>query len=202
MAVRGRPRSFDRDAALRRAMELFWARGYDNTSMAELGAAMGIASPSLYAAFHNKAELFREASDLYLRTEGVEIWQVIEQAPTAREAIEHFLARTARSFTRPDVPRGCLIVLGALNPDPANVEACADLRARRAENLDQIKARLDRAVAEGELRERADTAAMARFYVTVQQGMSVQARDGATCEELMQVAACALAAWPSFARAP
>ena len=100
MAERGRPRSFDRAAALRRAMEVFWAKGYDGASLSDLTAAMRINSPSLYAAFGSKESLFREALALYSATEGTEIWTALPDAPTAREAIERFLRATAEAFTR------------------------------------------------------------------------------------------------------
>ena len=195
MAVRGRPRSFERDSALRRAMEVFWTKGYDGASLAELTAAMGINAPSLYAAFGSKEALFREAVALYGATEGTEIWTALPQAPTAREAIERFLRASALSFTRPDRPAGCLVVLGALLASDANANVCLELRASRAGNVAALRDRLERAVAEGELPESVDCEAVATFYATVQQGMSIQARDGASRATLLAVADCAMAAW-------
>lgn len=197
MAPRGRPRSFDRQAALRRAMELFWARGYEHASVAALGEAMGLSPPSLYAAFGSKETLFREACDLYGETEG-DIWQAME-APTALDAVAQLLERTARSFTRPGKPQGCMIVLGGLHSDDGDPAVANDLRARRAGSFDDLKARLDRAVAEGDLGD-VDTAAIARFYVAVQNGMAIQARDGADYDALMQVVRGALVAWPELTK--
>ncbi len=196
--ARGRPRSFDRDAALRRAMELFWARGYEHASVAALGEAMGLSPPSLYAAFGSKEQLFREACDLYGDVEG-DIWLAMD-APNALEAVAQFLERTARSFTRPDKPRGCMIVLGGLHADAEEPSVAEEMRARRATSFDQLKARFDRAVSEGDLAEGVDTAAMARFYVAVQNGMAIQARDGADYDALMQVARGALLAWPELTK--
>jgi AcrR family transcriptional regulator len=195
MAERGRPRSFERTAALRRAMEVFWAKGYDSASLADLTAAMGINAPSLYAAFGSKEALFREAVALYGATEGTEIWEALPQAPTAREAVERFLCASAESFTRPDRPAGCLIVLGALLANDANANVCGELRASRAGNVAALRARLERAVGEGELPGSLDCEAVATFYATVQQGMSIQARDGASRARLLAVADCAMAAW-------
>jgi AcrR family transcriptional regulator len=195
MAERGRPRSFERTAALRRAMEVFWAKGYDGASLAELTAAMGINAPSLYAAFGSKEALFREAVALYDATEGVEIWMALPETPTAREAIERFLHASALSFTRADRPNGCLIVLGALLASDGNANVCRDLRQQRAGNVTALRERLERAVAEGELPKDFDCEAAATFYATVQQGMSIQARDGASRDALLAVAACAMAAW-------
>jgi AcrR family transcriptional regulator len=201
MAERGRPRSFERTAALRRAMEVFWAKGYDGASLADLTAAMTINAPSLYAAFGSKEALFREAVALYGATEGVEIWTALPETPSAREAIERFLCASALSFTRPDRPNGCLIVLGALLANDGNTNVCRDLRQQRARNVAALRDRLERAIAEGELPETFDCEAAATFYATVQQGMSIQARDGASRATLLAVAACAMAAWDGLTRA-
>lgn len=195
MAERGRPRAFDRSFALARAMELFWAKGYDNTSMSDLTAAMGINSPSLYAAFGSKEALFREAVRLYGRTESPEIWQAITEAATARDAVAGFLHTTADAFTKPGKPAGCLVVLGALHASDTNAGVCQALRDLRAENVTTLRERLDLAVAAGELPSGLDSASVAAFYVTVQQGMSIQARDGAGREMLHAIADGAMAAW-------
>jgi AcrR family transcriptional regulator len=200
MAERGRPRSFERTAALRRAMEVFWAKGYDGASLSDLTAAMAINAPSLYAAFGSKEALFREAVALYGATEGVEIWTAVPEAPTASEAIERFLRASALSFTRADQPNGCLIVLGALLANGGNTNVCRDLRQQRAGNVAALRDRLERAIAEGELAKDFDCEAAATFYATVQQGMSIQARDGASRATLLAIAACAMVAWDGLTR--
>lgn len=199
MSERGRPRTFDRTAALRRAMEVFWARGYEGASMSELTAAMGINSPSLYAAFGSKEALFLEATDFYSHTEGADIWLALEEAPTARQAIEQFLSLTARAYAQSDRPQGCLITLGALHQDSSRGAICDDLRRRRAENHTALQKRLERGVAEGELPTDFDASAAATFFATVQHGMSVQARDGASHNALLATVAGAMAAWRTLA---
>jgi AcrR family transcriptional regulator len=198
MSERGRPRTFDRNAALRRAMEIFWANGYDGASLADLTAAMGINSPSLYAAFGSKEALFLEATELYTQVEGTGIWTVLDTAPTAHDAIDGFLRATAEAYSQDGKPQGCLIALGALHPDISSKAVCTDLRRRRAENLATLKRRFERGVAEGELPENFDSQAAATFYATVQHGMSIQARDGASHEALLDVANGAMAAWGSL----
>ena len=195
MAGKGRPRSFNRAAVLRRAMEVFWAKGYDGASLSELTAAMGINSPSLYAAFGSKEALFREAVGLYTETVGTEIWAAIPEAPTAREAIEHLLYATAEAYASLGHPRGCLIVLGAPNPSDNNTAACEMLREHRVGNVETLRHRLEEAVAGGELPHGLDCHAVASFYATVQQGMSIQARDGASRETLLGIALGAMTAW-------
>lgn len=203
MKERGRPRVFDRDAALARAMELFWAKGYEGASLAGLTAAMGIRSPSLYAAFGSKEALYREALALYVAEGNAGIWDAIPGAPTAREAVDGFLRATAIAFTRPGTPPGCMIALGALHEGEASEAICRDLRERRAWGVGVLKARLERGVSEGELPAGADCEAIASFYATVQHGMSILARDGADREALLAVAGRAMAGWegvvgPSF----
>lgn len=198
MPPRGRPRSFDRQQALLKAIDVFWAKGYDNTSIAELCEAIGIAPPSLYAAFGDKESLFREAAQLYDEREGTDIWAALDEASTARDAIERLLVRSAHAFTRRGRPRGCLITLGCLHTEAS--AAAEDLRARRRENLVQVRQRLDKAVQAGELPAGTDAVGLARFYLTVQEGMSIQARDGASRNDLLKVAATAMAAWPADTR--
>lgn len=195
MTERGRPRNFDRKIALRRAMELFWTKGYDGTSMSDLIAAMDINSPSIYAAFGSKEKLFLETVALYRATEGGRIWSAMMTAPSARAAIEAMLRVSAEEFTRTRKPRGCLVVLGALHADDENKTVHRELQAHRAENVTLLLTRLKRGVAEGELPNDANLRAIATFYITVQQGMSIQARDGASRKALLAVATCAMAAW-------
>lgn len=194
----GRPRSFDREQALTRAMEVFWARGYADASMAELTAAMGINAPSLYAAFGGKEQLFREAVELYRRTEGDAGRDGLEGGAPVRDAIEALLLATAEAAACPDKPRGCLIVLSGAHPDAMPERVCEELGDLRAQAMARLEARLRRARANGEIGRAADPAAIAAFYTTVQQGMSFRARDGATPAELRSTARAAMQAWPSL----
>jgi AcrR family transcriptional regulator len=176
-------------------MEVFWAKGFDGASMTDLTTAMGIGSPSLYAAFGSKEKLFREAVDLYGAIGDAKIWNVLPEAATAREAVERFLHATAKAFTEPGQPAGCMIVLGALNANETNASVCESLRQSRAEKIAALRDRLEQGVREGELPVSFDCAAAADFYATVQHGMSIQARDGASREALAAIADCAMAAW-------
>ncbi|MGA0532217.1 TetR/AcrR family transcriptional regulator [Hansschlegelia sp. KR7-227] len=199
MTGRGRPRAFDRDEALRRAMELFWAQGYEAASMTELTRAMGIASPSLYAAFGSKEALFREAIELYGRTVGAEIASAVAAAGSARGAVEAFLTASAEATTRPGRPPGCMVVLAAVQGGggPSD-DTCRELRATRQGVAAALERRLAEGVATGELPACLNLSAIASFYATVQQGMSIQARDGASRATLDAVAASAMAAWDAL----
>src|SRR5215510_13954006 len=122
MSRTGRPREFDRGEALQRAMELFWAQGYEGTTLADLQKAMGgITAPSFYAAFGSKEALFKEAVELHIQTEGMRAVKALEEGPTARASIEAMLNVAAEVSSQPGKPHGCLIVLGAVNCSPANL---------------------------------------------------------------------------------
>jgi AcrR family transcriptional regulator len=192
----GRPRAFDRDKALDRALHVFWARGYEGTSIADLTEAMGINPPSLYAAFGNKEALFRQALDRY-EARRDEVMAEAFAAPTAREAMTRLIEGTADRLSDKDKPRGCLMVQGALCGGEECESVKRDLAARRAGGEVLIRGRLKRAKREGDLPEDADPVTLARFVATVLQGMSVQASGGATRKELRAIAGMALRAWPA-----
>lgn len=200
MAKRGRPSTFDREEALERAMELFWARGYEGVTLDDLLVAMGgITPPSLYHAFGSKERLFLKAADLYLATIGDPTLRALEEGKTAREAVEAMLRLTAESFSAPGKPHGCLLVLGATNCAPSNKGPQDYLRAIRQRAPEVIEQRLKRAVVEGDLPPHLDTAAVAAFYATVIHGLGVRAGDGASREALIAAVDGAMAAWDALA---
>lgn len=202
MAGRGRPRAFDRDTALRRAMEIFWSKGYAGASIAELTEAMGINSPSLYAAFGTKEELFEQAVDLYGRTEGVALWEHLPSMPSAKQAIRALLRAAADSYADPANPPGCLVVLGAIVGGDAEDSVAAGLAERRAHSLDLVIRRLQQDVRAGLLPKSLDCRAVATFYMTVQQGMSLQARDNQDHAALLATAEAAMLAWDGLVAMP
>lgn len=179
-------------------MEVFWRLGYEGASMTDLTAAMGIASPSLYAAFGSKEALFRQALEHYRATEGQEIWGGVERAASAYDAVQNYLMDTARVFTRRSKPAGCLIVLSALHQAERSDMVRQTLIGMREGTVDALRERLAQGVATGEISAHTNLDAIARYYVTVQQGMSIQARDGASRRDLETIAQAALAAWPAL----
>lgn len=188
MTARGRPRGFDREGALRLAMRVFWDKGYESTSMADLTNAMGIASPSLYAAFGSKEALFHEAVALYAAEHGGDIWESLDREPGILAAVRAFLEATARMYSTAGQPQGCMIVLGA-QPGPHGESAVAnDLRLRRNDSVNRLRQRFARAVAEGELPDSVDADGLGTYFATVQHGMSILARDGADYATLQAVA--------------
>lgn len=196
MAVIGRPREFDRDEALTAAMLVFWRKGFSAASMNDLCEAMGIRSPSLYAAFRGKEALYLEAVEHYAKTIGPFIWGRLEDGVSAQASFENFLQAVAQSLPAcGTTPGGCMVAFGAVGEDCPGmiVQAMKELR-RHCQEL--LRSRLIEAVSEGELPASTDVDRWSRFYMGVYQGMAIQARDGATASELHGMAQTAMAAWP------
>ncbi len=191
---RGRPRTFDRTEALRRAMDLFWEQGYESTSISELAAAMGINSPSLYAAFGSKEALFREAIAFYDETESDATMTAL-RASTARASMEALLRNNLVAYTDPGKPRGCMIVLAANLGKSQNEEIRHYVARYRRNTIELIRQRLRRGIEEGDVPPGTDIETISAFFATVLHGLSIQANDGASREELHQVADAAMAAW-------
>ncbi|MDT7803849.1 MAG: hypothetical protein QOI78_7282 [Actinomycetota bacterium] len=191
----GRPRGFDADAALERAMLVFWEQGYEGASLSDLTAAMGITKTSMYAAFGNKEELFRKALERYEEGPAAYVARALRQ-PTAREVATAFLAGSVAATTRPGCPSGCLGVQGSLAAGEAGRTARDTLTAWRDEGRAHLRDRFRRAVDEGDLPADADPELLARYVMTVANGIAVQAAGGAGRDELRQVADVALRNWP------
>ncbi|WP_313378550.1 TetR/AcrR family transcriptional regulator [Achromobacter insolitus] len=193
----GRPREFDRDAALLAAMRTFWTQGYEGTSIQDLVAAMGVNKPSLYSTFGCKEEIFREAVELYDRIEGRATSQSLAQASTAREAVETMLRANARAYVVEEGPRGCMIVLSSLLGAPENESVRAFLAENRLNGETMLRDRLAQGIAAGDLDSSADVGQLAAFYTTVLEGLSIQARDGASVDKLNMIIDAAMLAWPA-----
>lgn len=200
MSRTGRPRKFDRDKALQQAMMLFWAQGYEGTTLADLQKAMGgITAPSFYAAFGSKAALFKEAVELYQKTQTAPTLKALMEGPTARASLEGWLHAAVENFCKPGNPRGCLVVLGAMNCTPANKGIEDFLRTQRFLREKNIKQRLRCGITEGDLSSGTDVNVLASFYTSVVDGMAIQSRDGASRKILLTIVDCAMAAWDAVA---
>ena len=193
---RGRPLSFDRDAALETAMHVFWERGYEAASISDLTTAMGITPPSLYTAFGDKEQLFLEAIERYALGYGSISARALREEPTARGAIERWLTEAANELTEPCHPKGCMVVMAATNCSAAAERVQNALCTRRAEAIAGVGRRIQGGIDSGELPGDTDATDLANFYAAVYQGMSLQAKDGATHEALMATVRTAMRAWP------
>ena len=194
---RGRPRGFDRDQALDIALKVFWRLGYEGASISDLTQAIGISPTSLYAAFGSKAELYQETLRRYLSVEGAFSSALTSPEGSTRDAVARVLHECACRFSNPAHPPGCMIstaVLACAEENGAVAGHLAELRQRAAA---VFAARIEAGTASGELATGIDGQAVARFYSSVIQGMSVQATDGADAADLHLIADMAMDAWPN-----
>ena len=192
----GRPRSFDTDQALDSAMHVFWKKGYEGTSLTDLTRAMGINRPSLYAAFGDKESLFRKVLERYSQGPARYV-QAANLEASARKVVEKLLYGALELMSQPGNPQGCLMVHGALTGGKATSKVRRIMAEHHAQAEDGLRRRLRRAVSEGDLPANADPDTLTRFVVTVIQGMSVQAANGASRAQLEKVARQSLQGWPS-----
>jgi AcrR family transcriptional regulator len=195
--LRGRPRAFDKEEALDKALMIFWRRGYEGTSLSELIEELNINKPSLYAAFGNKEELFLKALTKYASGPVAFIKDAINE-PTSYKVAESFLYKAAEFLTDSRHPQGCMIVQGALSTGESAELVKNVLIKFRGTYEKLLTDRFEKAKAEGELSEHCNASYLAKYLATIHQGMSVQATSGATKEELINVSKIALSNWPKI----
>ena len=195
---RGRPKCFDEQQALEKAMLLFWQNGYEATSISDLTQTLGITAPSLYSSFGGKAELFNQCLDYYLKNEACSMDQIFEQAQTTKIAIEIYLFENLKRLIQINKPTGCMLVVSTMNCSDQNRDIQNELLKKRLNAKNKIYSRLLKGQQSGEIPENTDIQTMSDFYVTLLQGMTIQARDGATLEQLEQVVKMAMRTWEQF----
>ncbi|MBB5607160.1 MULTISPECIES: TetR/AcrR family transcriptional regulator [unclassified Janthinobacterium] len=189
----GRPREFDRAQALEKARDLFWTRGYEGVSMADLVAALGIASARIYAAFGSKEQLFREAVELYKSGEGAFAVHALAARLNVRDALVRMLEEAVLLYTRSGQPQGCMVVTAATNTSAENAGIADWLAQHRRARTQSLVERLRDAQGKGELREGVDMQALGDYYAALLHGLSVQARDGVPAARLLALIAPAMA---------
>src|SRR3954466_8699263 len=193
---RGRPRAFDVDEALDKALKVFWRKGYEGATLPDLTRAMGINRPSLYAAFGNKEQLFRKALDRY-QTGPMSFLTDALRHPTARAVVEAIFSGFVRMQRDRDKARGCLVVSGALACGEEAETARRALAQLRQAIGTALRERFERAVQDGDLPAGTDCPTLARYTARVLNGLAVQAASGATQKELRLVSEVAMRAWPT-----
>lgn len=193
--TKGRPRAFDTDDALQKALELFWRQGYEGTSLSDLTEAMGINRPSLYAAFGNKEQLFRRALERYLSGPAA-CFAAAMNEPTARQVAERMLQGVVRQLGDPGMPNGCLVVQAALASGTEAEPIREVLAAHRNEARLALQRRFRKAIAEGDLPADTDAGTLAGYLMAITHGLAVQAAGGLSAKDLKRIAELALRNWP------
>jgi AcrR family transcriptional regulator len=191
----GRPRAFDTEKALDRALKVFWAKGYEGASLSDLTEAMEINRPSLYAAFGNKEELFRKVVDRYVEGPTNYITEALK-APTAREVAERILRGVIEQLSDRRMPGGCLLVQSALACGDEAQSVRAELAARRASGEKALRQRFERAKKEGDLPGDVNAGDLAGYLAIVTHGLAVRGAANANRAELLRIMETAMRAWP------
>lgn len=196
LPAKGRPREFCTDAALAAALRVFWSKGYEGASLADLTDAMGITRPSLYAAFGNKEALFKKALDLYQR-EKLDYINVALEAPTARGVAERLLRGALEMQLSSCDPKGCMGVINsvACGAEAEGIRAAVLERGAVAKRM--LVERFERAKVDGDLPADADPSGLTSYLLAIMQGLAIQAGAGATCQDLQALIGTSLSCWPS-----
>lgn len=184
----GRTRAFDRDAALRTALNVFWRHGYEQTTMAQLSAAMGIASPSIYCAYGNKAALFLEALTYYQQTYWDPLYARYLAATDIYTATEEFFSEAAHILLAPNAPCGCLIVMGFLNLPEDEPQLLRAVSQRREQTRAMFRTKLKEAANSGQIPAVSDIPAISGALHNFFEGLSIQARGDICLSELLAIA--------------
>lgn len=192
---RGRPRSFDETDVLDIAKDLFWQRGYEATSIKDLTEAMGMTPPSLYAAFGSKEALYGRVLDRYVETFGHRLLDGLFEERDLKKAVSRIVQIWAQLLSGETHPKGCMISLGMASHAPDNANVARALAMRRARTTGLILDRLE--ADKDQLPEGTDLAGLANYIAMALMGMSMQARDGMSTQDLLRVADRVMAAWPT-----
>ena len=176
---RGRPSVFNREEAVQTALALFRQKGYEGVGVAELGAAIGIKPPSLYAAFGSKQGLFEAAIELCVVQEGGFIAKALDSATTLEDAVRDVLVKAANMYSRLPHKCGCLVLEEARSAVSVDAQATAvsHCNATRV-YLDQIFCQLGSG----------DSRGLANYVLTAMTGLSGAARQGVGRKELVKAA--------------
>lgn len=178
-----RPQEFDTAEALYKAMDVFWRKGYEATSLADLLDATGLSKSSLYATFGGKREFFLAAFDAYRQGRAAEMHRILGHGP-ARQAIERFFRTLFADVATPGPLRGCMSINQAVEMAPQD----ASIRERVIGDLQYIQAALtqevERGRADGSIAATRDPAELGRLLVLGFPGLQVMARAGFPPQEL------------------
>lgn len=194
---RGRPKVFDREAALDKAMTLFWQHGYEATSLSDLVEATGAKAPTLYAEFVNKEGLFRAVLDHYIAHFAAKHEaKLCCDDKCVDEALKDYFTAIATCYTSKDTPAGCFMINTSAALAASSKEIAKTIKSRHAVQEQTLREFLQHRQEKGEIPAGKDVNELALFLSCVLQGMSISAREGASFDTLMQITRTTLGLWP------
>lgn len=196
MTQRGRPKTFDRGDVLEAAMMLFWNRGFEQTSVDEVAAAMGIQTSSLYSSFGDKEALYLEAVNYYRIGRGHIYDTAVSKGKTAKEGFANLFKVAAEEMTRRDQPKGCMLSLALPTCSPRYDSLQHEVNKLREFSEVIWRKRLQGAVRNKEIPKSTDLRALQSFFRNTLFGMSLQARAGENRATLIKIGKLALRVWP------
>lgn len=196
---RGRPKVFDREVALDKAMTLFWQHGYEATSLADLVEATGAKAPTLYAEFVNKEGLFRAVLDRYIErfTARHEALLFCKEKSVEQALRDYFIA-IATCFTSKETPGGCFMINTSTALAASSSEIAQTIKTRHTQREQSLHTFLSERQNSGEIPADKPICQLAEFLSCILQGMSVSARDGASLDKLLQITDTTLKLWPQI----
>jgi AcrR family transcriptional regulator len=192
MAVVGRPRTFDKNEALTKAMYVFWEKGYEGTTMADLIESIGIKAPSIYAAFGNKDAIFKEVVTHYLPIVVNGQLGTLNNIPNIYEAVDNTLKECVSLFSSNDNPHNCLIMTAAINTSPEHIEHVEALKNIRHDYKAAWRKRFEKAILDNQMINEANPNELAEYFTTIIQGMALRAKDGASRDDLVKTSEIAI----------
>ncbi|XTZ36880.1 TetR/AcrR family transcriptional regulator [Salmonella enterica] len=196
---RGRPKVFDREAALDKAMTLFWQHGYEATSLSDLVEATGAKAPTLYAEFTNKEGLFRAVLDRYITRFARQHESLLQsEEKSVEQALQDYFTAVARCFTSTDTPAGCFMINTSATLAASSQPIAETIKSRHAQQEETLLQFLIQRQQRGEIPPSTDPAKLAQFLGCILQGMSISAREGASCDKLLQITTTTLRLWPEL----
>ncbi len=197
MARTGRPREFDREKAIETAMNTFWEKGFETTSLADLRTVLNLSSASFYAAFGSKKALYEECLKRYTDTCGEVTSYLDDGSKSPKQAIQSMLRHTVAVQTSSTSPQGCMAVLSGMNCCDDNKEVETLTFSVRKQTRDAIFRCVTRGIERGELAATTDAESYTLMLDSFVKGISIQAKDGATEEQLLAAVDYLLMNWTS-----
>lgn len=194
---RGRPREFDRDAALNAAMETFWRQGYMQTTLADLCAAMGISAPSFYCAFGTREDIFLETVAHYKKQYWDKALVRLMREEDVRTALKNFVEDAVHIYMRPGLPKGCFVDISTVGLAPGETRIIEALAALDRETEALFRKRLLRAIEAGQLPPESNVRAIVGALIAFMKGVALLARGDMCQAELIEIARHGLALLPT-----